>query len=173
MSQAGRKTIRIADYDADWPHAFLRESRRLHGALGGTVLKVHHIGSTSVHGLSAKPVIDILLEVVSLDELDAKEAALIALGYQARGEHGIPGRRYYQLGGAARTHQVHAFVQGDANVERHLAFRDYLRENRHVAEQYARIKMSAAEGDATMYCAKKEAFIKQHERIALMGRKAE
>jgi GrpB-like predicted nucleotidyltransferase (UPF0157 family) len=168
MSQ---KKIQVVDHDPGWADAFLRESNRLRSALGGTVLEVQHIGSTAVPGLDAKAIIDVLLEVRSLDELDAKESAMVALGYKPKGENGIAGRRYYQLGGVNRTHHVHAFVRGDENVRRHLAFRDYLRRHSQVAEEYAQIKRAAAEaygGDSGTYCDMKAGFIKMHERLALI-----
>ncbi|MEP7041903.1 MAG: GrpB family protein [Dokdonella sp.] len=167
-----KKAIRVVDYDTAWADAFLHETQRLRGALGESVLDVQPIGSTAVPGLAAKPVIDILLVVRSLAELDAKEPAMIALGYQPKGEYGIRGRRYYQLGGAARTHQVHSFVRGDRNTQRHLAFRDYLRMNHGVAAEYAQIKRAAAEacnGDSEIYRRMKDEFIKAHERLALIG----
>lgn len=165
-----KKTIRIVEHDPAWEDAFRREADRLRGTLGACALDVHHIGSTSVPGLAAKPVIDILVEVRSLDELDAKESAMTALGYEGKGEYGIPGRRYYRLGGAARTHHVHAFGRGDENVRRHLAFRDYLRTHGEVSDEYARIKKAAAEacaGDSEVYCGMKDGFIKEHVRLAL------
>jgi GrpB-like predicted nucleotidyltransferase (UPF0157 family) len=130
----------------------------------------HHIGSTAVPGLAAKPVIDILVEVRSLDELDARESAMTALGYEARGENGIPGRRYYQRGGAVRTHHVHAFARGHENVGRHLAFRNYLRTHGEVADEYARLKKAAAAacgGDSEVYSAMKDGFVEKHQQLAL------
>lgn len=165
-----KKSIRIVEHDPAWAEAFRREAERLRGALGACALDVHHIGSTSVPGLAAKPVIDILVEVRSLDELDAKESAMTALGYTPKGENGIPGRRYYPLGGSARTHQVHAFVHDDEHVRRHLAFRDYLRTHGEASAEYTRIKRAAAEacdGDSEVYCDMKDGFIKGHLRMAL------
>lgn len=166
-----RKTIRVVGYDEGWQDAFRRESARLGEALGPALLAAHHIGSTAVPGLAAKPVIDILLEVASLEALDRKEPAMVALGYKPKGENGIPGRRYYQLGGEHRTHQVHAFARGDDHIRRHLAFRDYLRTHAAAADEYARIKREAAEacaGDSEVYCDMKDGFIKTHERLALL-----
>lgn len=167
-----RKTIRVVSYDEGWEDAFRREAARLREALGTVQLEIHHIGSTAVPGLAAKPVIDILLVVASLEALDGREAALVALGYKPKGENGIGGRRYYQLGGENRTHQVHAFVRGDYHIRRHLAFRDYLRTHSAAAEEYARLKREAAEacaGDSEVYCDMKDEFIKTHEQQALLA----
>lgn len=118
--------IRIVDHDPAWSAAFEAEARRLQGALGAVAAAVHHVGSTSVPGLVAKPVIDVLLEVERLAELDVRTPVLEGLGYEALGEYGIPGRRYFRRGDAAgvRTHQVHAFARGSHGALRHLAFRD-------------------------------------------------
>ena len=166
------KTVRIVDYDVAWADAFQGECARLRRALGESVLDLHHIGSTAVPGLAAKPVIDILIEVGSLDELDARESAMVALGYQPKGENGIGGRRYFQLGSTVRTHQAHAFVRGDRNIRRHLAFRDFLRTNQQAAQEYAQLKRAAAEacgGNSEIYRAMKDGFIKTFERVALIG----
>lgn len=167
-----RKTIRVVGYDESWESDFRREAALLREALGGVLLEVHHIGSTAVPGLAAKPVIDILLEVVSLEAMDGRAEEMIALGYRPRGENGIAGRRYYQRGDANRTHQVHAYVRGDAHIRRHLAFRDYLRTHGDIADEYARIKREAADacaGDSEVYCDMKDGFIKTHERLALLA----
>jgi GrpB-like predicted nucleotidyltransferase (UPF0157 family) len=102
--------------------------------------KIHHVGSTAVPGLAAKPIIDILIEVTGLEALDALHEDMKVIGYKPKGEFGIPGRRYYQKGGKQRTHQIHAFVTGDFNVTRHIAFRDYLRANSDVAREYGEVK---------------------------------
>lgn len=133
-------------------------------------VSVHHIGSTSVPGLSAKPIIDILVEVTDINELDAYNLAMVSAGYISRGENGIPGRRYFIKGGGQRSHQVHAFAIGDLQVLRHLIFRDYLRKNRDIAGEYAEIKHSAAllsQNDVHRYSALKADFIAHHLRLAL------
>lgn len=167
-----RRTIKVIDYDGAWEDEFRHEAARLREAIGAALFKVHHIGSTAVPGLAAKPVIDMLLEVESLDALDRKEMQMVSLGYRPRGENGIPGRRYFQRGDGERTHQVHAYVLGDDQIRRHIAFRDYLRTHSAVAEQYADVKRKAAEacgGDSEVYCEMKDGFIKTHERLALLA----
>jgi GrpB-like predicted nucleotidyltransferase (UPF0157 family) len=165
-----KKIIAIVDYDAAWGLSFQREARRLQAALGDCVVAVHHIGSTAVPGLAAKPVIDVLLEVSSLAALDARESDIVALGYKTKGENGIPGRRYYHLGDRIRTHQAHAYARGNPHLRRHLAFRDYLRRHPQVAADYAQVKRDAAaacNGDSEIYCGLKDCFVKHHECLAL------
>ncbi|WP_337014073.1 GrpB family protein [Pantoea sp. AS142] len=164
-----RKII-VVPYDNKWPEMFEAESLLIKILLGGVAKDIHHIGSTSVPGLSAKPVIDILLEVSDINELDGYNRAMINAGYVARGENGIPGRRYFIKGGDKRSHQVHAFAVGDMQVLRHLVFRDYLRENTNIAEKYAELKHSAAilsRNDAYRYNVLKANFIVHHLRLAL------
>ena len=89
--------------------------------------RLHHIGSTAIPGIFAKPIIDLLLEVGNIGELDDRSSFMGELGYEAMGEFGIPGRRYDRKNNASgiRTHQVHAYESGSPEVERHIAFRDY------------------------------------------------
>lgn len=168
------RTIAVVPYDEKWPEAFNTESLLLQTLLGEVAKAIHHIGSTSVYGLSAKPVIDILLEVADINELARCNAAIISAGYVARGENGISGRRYFIKGGERRSHQVHAFAAGDEQIIRHLAFRDYLRENRDIAATYAEIKREAASlcnNDAQGYSALKANFIAHHLQLALIDLK--
>lgn len=167
------RKISVVPYDDNWPDLFATECTLLQPVLGNVMTQIHHIGSTSVPGLAAKPVIDILLEVNDLNTLDSLNPVMTNAGYTARGENGIPGRRYFTKGGDARSHQVHAFTTGDAQLENHLAFRDYLRANSEAAAAYAQIKREAAwasHNDSQRYCALKEDFITHHLRVALMAR---
>lgn len=166
------RKVAVVDYDAQWPVLFAAERSLLQITLGEVISQIHHVGSTSVVGLAAKPIIDILLEVVDLDELDKLNAAMARVGYTARGENGIPNRRYFTKGGDQRSHQVHAFAVGDTQIIKHLAFRDYLIKNKNVADQYAEIKRAAvlaSENDIHRYSAFKADFIEHHLRLALMG----
>lgn len=163
-----RKII-VVPYDDKWPEMFEAESSLIKTLLDGVAKDVHHIGSTSVPGLSAKPVIDMLLEVSDINELDTYNSSMARAGYVARGENGIPGRRYFIKGGDQRSHQVHAFAVGDAQVSKHLAFRDYLRRNKDIAGKYAEIKHLAAllsRNDVHRYSTLKADFIEHHLQLA-------
>lgn len=162
--------IEVVDYDPSWPGKFEDEKAQLKQALGNCLVATHHIGSTAVEGLAAKPIIDILIEVTDLAVLDSHNDAMIAMRYAPRGESGIPGRRYYRKGGAKRTHQVHAFEQGSDHVHRHIAFRDYLRSNPEISKEYAQLKRESASlsgDDIALYCEMKDAYVKHHEAIAV------
>ena len=162
----------VRDYDPAWPEQFELEAGLIRRALGENCLEIYHIGSTSVPGLAAKPIIDIMPVVRSLDGVDEARDALEALGYEYLGEFGIPGRRYLRKGGDERTHQMHIFAQGDgANITRHLAFRDYLRAHPDAREEYAVLKRALAERypyDIESYCDGKDAFVKRCEREAVV-----
>lgn len=135
-------------------------------ALRSTVAAVHHIGSTAISAIFAKPIIDLLVEVADIDDVDADNPAMVALGYEALGEYGIPGRRYFRKGDEAgvRTHHVHTFVAGSPEVERHLAFRDFMLEHPVWARQYSDLKrqlVKAHRDDVARYIDGKEAFIRE------------
>lgn len=164
--------IRVVDYDPDWPVAYSDEARNVSKAAGNTLLRIHHIGSTSIPGIKAKPVIDILLEVESVEALDERTMEFQALGYEVMGEFGIPGRRYYRRDNdsGVRTHQIHAFKAGAPDVVRHLAFRDYMRSHPTVASQYGELKARLAKEHSHgmgAYTDGKDSFVKEHERLAL------
>ncbi|WP_037384658.1 GrpB family protein, partial [Serratia sp. DD3] len=92
------RQVTIVAYDEQWPSLFEAESSLLQITLGKVISRIHHVGSTSVPELAAKPVIDILLEVVSLNELDNLNVEMVRAGYNARGENGISNRRYFTKG---------------------------------------------------------------------------
>ncbi|HDT2353958.1 GrpB family protein [Escherichia coli] len=168
------RMLTVVDYDDMWPRLFESERSLLQITLGKVISQIHHIGSTSVPGLSAKPVIDILIEVTNLAELDSMNQAMERAGYTVRGENGISNRRYFTKGGNQRSHHIHAFTTGDAQIIKHLAFRDYLIKNNDVAAQYALMKKNAmllCENNSHQYSIYKADFIQKHLRIALIGAK--
>jgi GrpB-like predicted nucleotidyltransferase (UPF0157 family) len=163
--------VEVIDYQKSWIDVFNAEAEMLKNSIGFLNPGVHHIGSTSVSGLSAKPIIDILVEVDDVGFLDDHIKKLEAIGYHGRGENGIPGRRYFEKGGDNRTHQIHAFKRGSFGVMRHLAFRDYLSSHQQVAREYALLKKQVAKtcnNDIDRYCDGKARFIKRHEKLAVV-----
>ncbi len=154
----------VVDYDPGWPEAYEAETARIRMVLGDEIVHAHHIGSTAVPGLAAKPVIDILLEVEDVARLDARDRGMRSIGYEPHGEFGIPGRRYYPKGGDERTHHVHAFAIDDPHVAEHLAFRDYLRAHPEAGSDYAHVKREAAakhRHDPDGYVAFKQEIVSQ------------
>ena len=115
------RRIIVAPYDPRWPDEFERASAEVAPALGAPLLTLHHIGSTSVPGLHAKPVIDMLAVVTDVAAIDAPAttATMQSLGYEVMGEFGIAGRRYFRRDNAdgVRKHQIHAFAHGSPHVD--------------------------------------------------------
>ncbi|MFN7573090.1 MAG: GrpB family protein [Betaproteobacteria bacterium] len=162
----------VAGPSLEWPAQFQMESERLRETLSAGVVDIHHIGSTAIPGIFAKPVIDILLVAVSLQFLDNSSSEMERLGYQVMGEFGIPGRRYFRKDSpcGVRTHQVHAFQLGSADIDRHLAFRNYMRAHPEAASSYSELKRRLAiqhPDDLSAYMDGKDAFVKEHEARAL------
>lgn len=167
--------VEVLPYSEAWPIEFEREQSALCERLGSSLVKIHHIGSTSVPGLAAKPIIDILLEVQSLEVIDGKAAVFVSLGYEVKGEYGIAGRRYFRKGGEKRSHHVHAYQQGSEHIFRHLAFRDYMRSHPVERRAYEALKLAlAAESDILdrSYSARKGTFIEFHEAKAIQWQKS-
>jgi GrpB-like predicted nucleotidyltransferase (UPF0157 family) len=145
-----KRRIEILDYDPAWPGFALVESARLSDGMGAALIRVEHVGSTSVPGLAAKPVIDLCPVITSLADLDRRQKGVEALGYLWRGEFGIPGRRYCSRDIAGvRRFQLHCFEDGSAELERHCRFRDYLRAHPDEAHAYAAEKRKSAAANPT------------------------
>lgn len=137
----------IAAYDPAWPEVFAGEAQAIRQALGDVLIGVEHVGSTAIPGLAAKPVIDIAVSVASLTAAEAKIPALEALGYDCRGENGIPGRLFFRKGlrEFRRTHHLHLVEAGHEQWAAMLAFRDYLRARPGDAQRYEALKRALAE----------------------------
>jgi GrpB-like predicted nucleotidyltransferase (UPF0157 family) len=162
--------IELVEHDVAWAEIAAREGERLRGALGDVLIEVLHIGSTAIPGIRAKPIVDLSPVVRSLDELDAKQSAVEALGYEWRGELGIARRRYCVLVDPAngrRISQLHCFASGDDEIARHVVFRDYMRAHRDEALGYEAEKLRARDlhpNDVNAYNEAKSAWIR--ERLA-------
>ena len=168
--------ITVVPYDPAWPGLYEAEAQAIAGVLGQRLTAIHHIGSTAVPGLAAKPVIDIMPVVWAVTEADECRADFEALGYEYLGEFGIPGRRYLRKGCDERTHQMHIFASDDVHaIARHLAVRDYLRAHPARAAAYGALKLELAARfpyDIDGYCDGKDAFVGALERDALEWRAA-
>jgi GrpB-like predicted nucleotidyltransferase (UPF0157 family) len=167
--------IVLAPPSATWAPAFEREASAVLEVLWDLPIEMHHIGSTAIPGIAAKPVIDMLGVVPAVEALDMHAHRLAALGYEALGELGIPGRRYFRKDASdgARTHQLHAFAAGSPEIQRHLDFRDYLRAFPAEAAAYAALKKGLAErcgSDMDAYSDGKTEFIRGVERRAAIWR---
>lgn len=158
--------------DPAWPERAAREIARWQDAVGG-LITVHHIGSTSIPGMPAKPVIDLLPVFADVAAQIAAQAAIEGLGYEWLNAYGLEGRIYARFDDpqtGVRLVQAHGYAQGHPDIKRHLAFRDALRANAALRAGYASIKGACAarhpEGGAD-YGACKSAWIDKTEALAL------
>ncbi|WP_369692291.1 GrpB family protein [Cytobacillus solani] len=155
----------------NWNNEYKKEELSIKTFLQEELVNSFHIGSTSVPGLKAKPIIDILLVVKDISELDTYSEQFENLGYEVMGEFGIEGRKYFRKGGDNRTHQIHAFQYDNIQeIERHLSFRDYLRQNPEISKEYGELKSKLAEKyptDIDGYGDGKNDFVKKIEKKAL------
>ena len=110
--------ITVVNYDSEWPLKYARERGYIIEILKDNCISVYHIGSTSVPGLAAKPIIDITVVVRSLEKVDTVAEKFPDIGYEYLGEFGIAGRRYLRKGGDERTHQIYIFQADDWNNSR-------------------------------------------------------
>jgi len=161
----------FTEYSPAWAVMFEQEAARLLQLLGDELISVHHIGSTAVPGLAAKPIIDVLPVTRDLGRIDELAPALVDAGYTAWGEYGIAGRRYFTKDqDNVRTHNVHVFEHGRLQIERHLAFRDFLRSHDAVRDEYGALKREVYArhpDDIEAYMDGKDAWIKHVEREAV------
>lgn len=161
--------VSLVDHDARWAGVAAAYAEQL-GVLGDLVLSVHHIGSTSVPGLLAKPIIDLLPVVSSIAALDDQLWKIEALGYRLYGEYGLPGRRFCALPGEnTRLVHLHFFEQGSDQIFHNLAFRDYIRAHPEAAFAYATEKRRARAlhpDNSHGYTAEKAAFVQATSKLA-------
>lgn len=163
-----KKNVELLPHNEQWHELFVEEKARLETAIGDFVLAIEHVGSTSVCGIAAKPILDIAISISNKSNGEKCVALLENIGYEYRGENGIAGRFYF-VKGASRTHHLHMLLADSEEWRNHLAFRDYLRQNKSAAEEYDSLKIDLAlkyriERDA--YLDGKADFIRKILKIA-------
>ncbi|MDT4966967.1 MAG: hypothetical protein QOJ64_1704 [Acidobacteriota bacterium] len=169
------RKVEVVAHDPHWRVAFEAEATQVAAALGPNVVAIHHIGSTAIPNIYAKPIIDLLVEMRDIAEVDERSSAMESLGYEAMGEYGIPGRRFFRKDNreGIRTHHIHAFEAGSAEGERHLAFRDYMIAHAEDALEYSELKRKLAQEHSQSidgYMDGKDGFIKEIDRRAAQWR---
>lgn len=137
--------VKIAPYDPNWPNLFDIEASRIKTALGDSFACIHHVGSTSVPGLAAKPVIDIL---ACVNDLDFEHEGLKDLNYEYKGGFSLPFRKYFTYRSPDLNVNLHIFEKDDPEVELNLRFRDYLRAHPETRDEYAALKYQLLDNDA-------------------------
>jgi len=172
MGEAPKRRVTVVPHNPRWAASFEHAADEVKAALGDNLLVIHHIGSTSIPGIYAKPIIDMLAIARYLPGIDDCANRTRRIGYEPRGEFGISGRRYFRRDNSAgvRTEQVHVFAAESPHVLRHLAFRDFLRARPELAHQYSELKQRLALAhpfDIEAYMDGKDAFIREAETKAL------
>ena len=153
---------------------YKEESEKIKNVLSDSIIDIHHIGSTAMPGIKAKPVIDILVEVKDIEAVERYNNKMEELGYEAMGEHGIPKRRFFRKGGNKRTHHIHIFQVGNEEIERHINFKEYLIAHPDKAREYSKLKEKLANKytyDAENYTNSKSDFIKEIDRKIKLWKK--
>ncbi len=158
--------ITIEPYDPRWVDEFRRIREFLRPHLGGLALDIHHVGSTGVPGLAAKPIIDLDIEIRSMADFPALLRCLEKLGYSHKGDYGIGGREVVKRDRTDEFMKCHMYVCPSCSPElkRHLVFRDYLRSNPEAAREYGDLKhrLAAEHGcDIDAYIKGKTKFIEK------------
>jgi len=163
--------IRIVDHDPEWPRRAHEELARVADALGPIAVRLEHVGSTSVPGLGAKPIIDMQVSVRDIERQDEYVVPLERLGYLFAPDPAFPDYHYFAKPHARpRTHHLHVCERGSDQELRHLAVRDYLREHPHEAARYEALKRELVRRhpqDRLAYVAGKDAFMLDLEARAV------
>lgn len=161
---ADRRIVELVPHDPAWAVQAAAESQRLAQAIGRTLIRIEHVGSTSIPGIIAKPTIDLMPIVRNLADLDARQVQVEAIGYVWRGEFGIPGRRYcIREEQRRRLFHVHCHQAGHPGIAETLNFRDYLRAHPDEARAYEaqkRLAAAAHPADTLSYSKAKSDWIK-------------
>ena len=140
------RNIVVVPYDSRWKQQFEAIRAEIQDALGELVLSIEHVGSTSVEGLSAKPIIDIDVVIEDESKLQAVIEKLAGIGYEHEGNLGIVGREAFGYTGKEHLQNHHLYVctKDSPELKRHLTFRDYLRSHEEAVREYSRIKEEGA-----------------------------
>ncbi len=164
------RKIEVVPHSPNWSKLFEVEAEKISTLWSQEVIAIYHIGSTAILKISAKPIIDMLVEVRDIKKIDDFNSGMTELGYEPKGEFGIPRRRFFIKGDdITRSHHVHTFQTGNPEIERHLNFRDYLIAHPEEAQAYSCLKEELAKqfpADIEGYMAGKDKFIKEIDRKA-------
>ena len=141
------KKVVVLPYDRTWEFAFEQIKREIEGSIGDVIIGIEHVGSTSVEGLSAKPIIDIDVIIKDYSILDAVVSKLEAIGYIHEGNLGIKEREAFKYSDKPHLQQHHLYVcpQKSEELHRHITFRNFLRNNPEAVKKYSAVKEKAAQ----------------------------
>ena len=162
-------TLEVVPYSEAWPVAFEALKARVEPALGALCQRIEHIGSTSVPGLPAKPVIDIDVVIERDDQLEPVIGRLATVGYDFQGDKGVPGRYAFGPPPGVPDHHLYVCAEDNPELHRHLVFRDYLRRHPEQAAAYGELKQRLAKEnpvDRVAYTDGKNRWIERALRLA-------
>lgn len=168
-SKTDKRRLGVVSYNPNWKDMYKEESGKIKNILNDIIIDIHHIGSTAIPGIKAKPVIDILVEVKNIEEVDKYNHKMKELGYEVMGEYGIPKRRFFRKGENNRTHHIHIFQVGNEDIERHIDFKKYLIAHPDIGREYSKLKEKLVNKytyDVEKYTNGKSDFIKEIDRKA-------
>lgn len=158
-----RGIVELAEYNSNWKKEYEKEEKLLKEVLGDRIIEIHHIGSTSIEGLKAKPVIDILVVINSLDEITEIEEMLKPYDYENRGQQGVPDRYFFAKSPEdARSHYIHFVEPNSKTYYNQVYFKKYLIEHPEYIKKYCDLKQELAEkyaDERPKYTAGKNEFI--------------
>lgn len=165
------RPIIVVPYDVHWSQDFSYAAAEISSVYREQLVSIHHIGSTAIRGVAAKPTIDIMPVVRDIERVNEFDPVMLAFGFWPQGENGVPGRRYFRKGDiSSHTHHVHVYQEGHPAIERHLALVAYLNRHPEDAHAYGELKMALARRystDVDGYMAGKDGYVKWLESRAL------
>jgi len=141
------KRVVVVPYDEAWKNAFEEIKTEIEAEIGGLIIGIEHVGSTSVEGMSAKPCIDIDVIIKDYSVFGEIVRKLGAIGYIYEGDLGIKDREAFKYANKPHlmTHHLYVCPRDSEELHRHIAFRDFLRKNPEAVKKYSRVKETAAQ----------------------------
>ncbi|MEK7541112.1 MAG: GrpB family protein [Patescibacteria group bacterium] len=158
------KKVKLSPYNSAWKELYKKEEKLLHPIVEKYVLNIQHIGSTSIPGAKAKPIIDIAMGVKNLKDGEKFIKPLELLGYNYKHNAGIKGRHFFTKGNKAETtHHMHIVKLGGKLWKNQIVFRDYLLKHKEAVREYNKLKEGLVEkykNNREKYTVQKDKFIK-------------
>jgi GrpB-like predicted nucleotidyltransferase (UPF0157 family) len=158
-----RGTVTLLPHSEEWHQLFADEKARILNVIGEHVIDIEHVGSTAICGIVAKPILDLMVGIPQFEDGEKCVQSLERLGYEYKGENGVPLRHFFGKG-SSRTHHLHMVAADSDFWKHHLLFRDYLINNRQVAGEYNDLKLGLAARfpeDREEYTNGKEPFVQR------------
>lgn len=131
---------RLVPYSPDWPERFAAESKKVANVCSEHILAIEHIGSTSISGMTAKPIVDMVVGVKALSVAEEMVSGMASVGYDYPGDIGISGDRIFGRDPGFRKYLIHTVVLNSPEWNRYITFRDALREDLKLAKKYCQLK---------------------------------